>query len=460
MGNWKELLERIEDRSVIPVIGQELYWVEKAGQQDGCLLYDFLAEELAKEVKCKLTQGVNHKFSKAAFQFLEFWRKNESYYNAKRKLNQFLMDNLKTTKLAQDNPLSKLARIKPFNFFINTTYDNFLINALKKVRNHSCESLSYTLKDTKLDRLDDALFDKLEKSESTLVYNIYGNLHSKINSAFIEKDILETIISFHKDIETGPANRLSQELRGHSLLFIGCGYDDWLFRFFIRILSNQPFEIPTPENTETQWKYVCGDFDNTIKKESSAELIQFLLCYDSKVFYAHNGEKFVDTLFEKLERSLPHTIISPSEFPETAFISFPGENREIALQLESQLRKDGIKAWVDKREIRPGNKIDSTIMNAMKKCPVFIPLISKESQKLLNENGEQRYFFQEWNWVLLFNETEGNPPKIIIPVVIDNTDWMYEKFREFAYVKIPGGKGGEYEELKKRLLEIQQQIEG
>jgi hypothetical protein len=450
--NWEELLERIKNRTIIPVIGQGLYWIEKKGLSSGVLLYDFLAKKIAKEAGYKIPSGINHKFSKAAFQFLEAFRKEVSYYKANRMLNQYLIDTLGKVKLSPYNSLWKLSRIKAFNLFINTTYDNILINTLKDVRNYSCHVLNYALNDKKPNQLKEELFDELEDHKCTLVYNLYGNLRGTVDSAFTEKDILETIVSFQKNIGSNPYNRLSQELERKSLLFMGCGYDDWLFRFFIRILSNQPFEIPSPDVKDINWKFVNDIFANN-KKPQSCELYQFLKCYDSKVFYFGSGKGFVDNLFEKLGEHYPDEIIPVSEFPETVFISFNGKNRSVAFELESQLRNDGIKAWVDMKKFKPGDKIDNTIINGINKCPVFVPLISKESEELLHD-GEQKYHFQEWNWVLLFNET-AEKQKTIIPVIIDDTNWMYGKFKDFLYVRIPGGKGGQYDELKKYLLELQ-----
>jgi hypothetical protein len=448
--DWDELLERIESRTIIPVIGQGLYWIEKNRQVKEGLLYDFMAEKLAEKVDYKLPQGVNHKFSKAAFQFLrEKEEKGKSHFKAMKELNEFLRDILATVKLVPDNPLLKLARIKSFNLFINTTHDDFLVSRLKIARNHRCCFLNYTLKDKKLPQLKDELFDNLEGSQCTLVYNIYGNLRRRIDSAFTERDILETIVSFHRDMEGNPTNRLSQKLKSNSLLFIGCGYDDWLFRFFIRAVSNRSFKTLGPGNEDMELKFVSDVVDPL------DELPLFLKSYDSKIFYSCHGKAFVDTLFARLARRFPGEIIPVSEFPGTAFISFTGEDRPAALQLASKLREGGIKVWVDVNEFKPGDKIDSTIKNAAANCPVFIPLISEKSKKLFLDRGEPKYHYQEWQWALLLNETEDNLPKIIIPVIIDDTDWMYRPFREYSYVKIPGGEGGEYERLEKRLSELQ-----
>ena len=59
-------------------------------------------------------------------------------------------------------------------------------------------------------------------------------------------------------------------------------------------------------------------------------------------------------------------------------------------QLESQLLGDGIKVWIDKSEIRQGDIIDTTIKDAISKCPVFIPLFSKKSGTLFLDNDNKK----------------------------------------------------------------------
>lgn len=450
--NWNELLERIDSGEVIPVIGPGLYYIDSAEHPEGELLYDFLAKKLTEKEELTIPDGVNHKFARAAFLFL---KKNESdNFMATKRLKQFLIDTLENVRLSKDNPLLKLSRITPFNIFINTTYDIFFPQILQATRRHKCKYLNYTLNDKKLHLLDDELFDAIDADNCTLVYNIYGNLRERINSAFTEGDILETIVSFMNDMENDSSgNCLFTRLKNHSVLFMGCGYDDWLFRFFIRTISNKPFSLTNFDSRVLKFVGDAIDKDNT----TYHNLSDFLIKYNSKLIYSPNGKSFVDTLFKKFEKQFPKKILPVSEFPETAFISFNGENRETVFQLADRLKADGINVWVDKI-IEPGDEIDNVIINAMIRCTVFIPIISKEAEKLL-EGEKIKYHYQEWQWLKLYNKTDGNITKMIIPVIIDDTTWMHEDFKKLAYINLFAGKDEQYDKLKNRLLELRQQVE-
>jgi len=142
--------------------------------------------------------------------------------------------------------------------------------------------------------------------------------------------------------------------------------------------------------------------------------------------------------------------------PHIAFISFAGADREAARRLVYNLRGDGINVWLDEYEFAGGDNIDKTIINAIEKCPVFIPLISKSSSETIHKKGHLNHHIREWEWVYFFNNMNENKSKIIIPVIIDNNAAsMYEGFKNLSHFRIPGGEGGEYDRLRTRLLELQ-----
>ena len=445
--NWDELLQLIQLKKVIPVVGHGLYRVEKEGKER--LLYHYLAEKMAEKIGTPPLSEVSQRFSKTAFEFLKGNKNN-------LQLAKFLSAIVEEETLTAANPLWKLARVKAFNIFINTAYDHFLTDTVKSVRNIPTETHSYTLREKKLNKLDNDLFEKLEESKATLVFNIYGNLKNRIDSAFTEKDILETIVEFQKDMKAYPENNLFQALEGSSLLFMGCGYDDWLFRFFIRTVANVPYRLPKDPYKSL---FIADDrFDD--KKDPPHQLPRFLKDYETEIFYAGGGKDFVDTLFEKLEKELPEEIIPVTDFPAFVFISFHGADRAAAVRLAANLREDGIDVWLDEKKFKPGDEVDDTIAKAIAKCPVFIPLVSEKTKNLQAESGGLKYHVREWEWGF-GNKKAGNNPKHIIPVNIDGTDWIYDKFAGLFYVTVKGGARVDgYDDLKTKLLNIQRGTDG
>lgn len=450
---WEKLLRLIKLKNVIPVIGHGLYRVDVESEgKTNCLLYDYLAEKVLEKsgTNFQFKAGENHKFAKAC---LEFLNENDNDYVG---LSIFLKKALKGVKLVRDSSLLKLARIKNFNIFINTAYDDILLQTIKTARDIPTEAFHYTKKEKDLDLLDRDLFASLRDFQSALVYNIFGNMKGCLEPAYTEKDTLETIVEFQKDMVAFRAHNLFKKLESSSLLFLGCGYNDWLFRFFIRTTANRPYEF----HNDNQTCNFVGDACFDSNKYPFEELPKFLKNYRTEIFHSFDCTDFVDLLFSMIEKDSQDQITQPIDFPGNVFISFEGADRAVARLLAENLRKDGIDVWLDETKFKAGDAVDKKIYKAIDRCPFFIPLISENSKKL-TDKGKTKYHIQEW--LRAHSNKESNGKLRIIPVKIDDTKWIYDSFEGLFYYKIPGGeRTGEYDKLLKNLKEFiqkQNQVE-
>ncbi len=435
---WRQLLDCIGMGNVIPVIGQGAYWILN-DRGDKVLLYKHLAHKLAKEMKSTLSDGTNHTFSKMVFCFLQ---KTNDYIG----LKDFLSQHLDDLAPIPNGPLIKLAQIKPFSTFINTTYDHYLEAALNTVRSYPTKVFNHTHREKKTNRISQADIsdsEALKVPKCSLLLHLYGNLNKNFPPSYTENDILETIVKLIEDMAQDTSNIFLQTLESKSLLFIGCGYDDWLYRLFLRTFRDKTTgKIPI---------YVGDNF----KVFQHCELIHFLKEHDSHIFSCGPDTDFVEELYKRMQKDRSHLIIPPEEFKETVFISFHRDDRRIARRLATQLRNDKIRVWLDEKEFGPGDEVDQTIISAIRKCDAFIPLVSTNTKKFDNDSENLNYHIREWERAFM-EFTAGNNPKTIIPVIIDDTKWMYSPFRNKFNLKLPGGKRGKpYEQLLNRLLEIQ-----
>ncbi len=451
---WDKLIRRIKNREVIPVIGEGLYTIQTPDGKEHPL-YHYLAEELAQAVHFPLTPDMNHPFAKATFAFLQAYEQDEPF----DKLQDFLLPRLQQLTLVPSQGLQKLAAISQFNWFINTTYDDFLGTVLNATRLQPAQVCHYALRHKiALQQLNTHLTAATPTS-APLILNLYGNLrHLPGDSAYTEAAILETILAFqdHLTHNQQQGQALYGELSRKALLFIGCGYDDWLFRFFIRAISTHPYERGTTIPT----KFFGHPFD-LVKSHPQTELNNFLSHFGAEIYYTGCAQEFVHHLFTRLEQETPADIIKAEQYPAVAFFSFPGEDRPAVLRIAEALKADGIHVWVDQKEFQPGDLIDDKIIQDMVKCPVFIPILSATS-KVLGTNNKWRYHYQEWKWLELYNRMDGTIPKVIIPVSLDGTGWQDAAFHEFSelfkqrhYITIPAGVGGDYPRLRDKLRSLQ-----
>lgn len=440
---WVQLVDLIKTKKIIPVIGQGVYWV-RTQEGEEVLLYQYLAKQLAKEIgKCQ-PDSTNHAFSKIYYKCQVSDRFNY------QELRDFIMEKISTVELAESSPLLKLAQIKPFSLFINTTYDNLLETAINTARTSHTEPLFSA------DEVTDSKINETKNSKNTLIVNIYGNLEESLTPAITENDIIEKVLDFKNQTDATSQNTLLKHIKEKSLLFIGCGYDDWLFRFFIRSIMDS-FQ-PLNYKTDPIRRFIGDDF----RTPNIPELATFLKPYNTHIYYDHICQSFVDKLFNSLQDDDNRNIIQKEEFPDTVFISFHGKNRPIVRQLVSHLKNDGIRVWMDEFKLQPGDPVAQTINSAINRCPVFIPIYSKKAKKFASR-GDLRYHIHEWEWansryIMEKNQGINSKQRInILPVNIDDVDWHYPVFKDITDTKIPDGcqNTDGYQHLKTILLSIQ-----
>jgi len=81
------------------------------------------------------------------------------------------------------------------------------------------------------------------------------------------------------------AVRLFDELANRNLLFLGCGFPDWLSRLFIRVVKNAPFS-----RGDSRTAQIVAD----ARTASDHQLCVFLKHYDLMVYPRGEASDFVD----------------------------------------------------------------------------------------------------------------------------------------------------------------------
>jgi hypothetical protein len=171
--------------------------------------------------------------------------------------------------------------------------------------------LSYSIVEKNFDLIGSDLSERIQELQCTLVYHIFGRLGKNLKLAYTESDILETILELGKDMRMNPRNMIFQKFRNSSFLFMGCGYDDWLYRLFIRVVADNPFGFKRREQTVN---FVADNFNGN-KKDPFQELPRFLMGHGAEVFQSEDNIDFVDMLFNKLQLTYPEEIIPSRDFP-------------------------------------------------------------------------------------------------------------------------------------------------
>jgi DNA-binding MarR family transcriptional regulator len=411
--DWDEVLEFISEKQITPVLGKEMYKFKEAGLLmpfDEYLSRQLLeSNRITDQPPLSLTKAVSYLVSERKVKSMDVTRKLKSMVK----------------EISFEFPLlTQFLSISDFDYFINTAvYNNVLEHTLAQLRGQKPASINFSINEPFSD------CDDLEKLKEPFVFNVFGSLLNTVDAALSEEDMLE-YAGYFKEKMNGAAN-ITSALRNHNLLFIGCAFPDWMVRFVLRLLSNEPLH---------EW----GSKRTIIVINDSTDLrttqYDFLKNYDV-VTYEGNTSDFVQELSVRWKQKNPSAVKT-----KKIFLSYTTKDREAVETLKKALEGiDNVSCWYDNREIAPGDDFKTEIAKNIKSADLFIPLISANS--LVHKDG---YVQLEWftaDNVNTFRKIDGNTDKYLMPVVIDDTnpyDTNVPKyFSELSIGKVPQGNPGQ-----------------
>ena len=424
--DWDELLDFIAEKKLTPIIGKEMYTfrdTEKLVPLDTYLSKKLLELHKISDYNAdSLSQAVN---------YLEIEKEIKSM-DIIRKLKSIVKD------INFELPvINQLLSITDLNYFINTTvYNTVLENKILEIRKQKANSINFSINEPFPDCPD------VEKLVEPFVFNVFGSLLNTVDPALSEEDMLE-YTGFFKEKMSGATNIVSS-LKNKNLLFLGCTFPDWIVRFALRLISNEPLH-----EWGTKRTIIVINDPSDLRKEQN----EFLKYYDVITYEGTTGE-FVNELSEQWKKRNPTTGKSKS-----IFLSYTRADLSAVESMKKGIEKIGnITCWYDKRELEPGDDWREKIVVNIRKADLFIPLISANS--LEHEDG---YVQKEWSqgtneWI--FRNADKKADKYLIPVVIDDSKLYSDKISKhfdskINIAKVPEGNPDvEFLEDLKKILNL------
>ena len=423
---WEDLLACIEEHRVIPIVGPEL--VRTMSEGISVPLNHVLADRLAEGLRLKFDDGpATRTLNEVVTRHLKAGGRKEDVYPRLRAI-------MRELSIEPSPGLLKLAGIGGFDLFVSLTVDTLLVDAVNKVRfegNAKTDYVTYTP-----NKLHDLPAER-EKLARPLVYGLFGRVTASPEYVVTDEDMLDFLHSLQSETRRPPL--LFDELQNNHLLIIGCGFSDWLARFFVRIARNKSLSMQRAESEILVDTRTSGD----------GSLVTFLehFSYGTRVLPLA-AEAFVDELERRwAERHPLAGAVHPapaaagkaSEMrPGSIFVSYASEDVAAADGVRRALEGLGLDVWFDKERLEAGDAYDQKIRRNIRNCSLFLPIISANAERRI-----EGYFRLEWRLADERSRTIAPNVPFVVPVVIDDTanylDSVPESFSTAQWTRLPDG---------------------
>jgi hypothetical protein len=426
---WDDILEFIEERKVIPIIGAELLNVPD-GTGGEIPLQRLLAMKLAERLRLPAAdcQG-DDALHQVVCRYLQGGGRREEVYPRLRNLMRELAPPI-------PEPLRQLARIRHFNLFVTTTFDTLLEQALDEERHGGAAktvSLAYAPNHNQ-DLPSDA-----RSAAVPTVFHMLGRISASPDFVITEEDTLEFFTSMQG--ESKRPNVLFDELKSSHLLLIGNTFPDWLTRFFIRIAKSGRLSLQREE-----LEIVA---DRRVHTEPNLILFLKNFSYRTQVFEQGNAADFVRELSARdtarhprgaapAQASRPAAPEEAELKPGSVFLSYARQDTAAVRLLRDALEAAGIEVWFDQRHLEGGDDFDQQIKRNIRGCSLFLPVISAHTQA-----RHEGYFRLEWSLASERAKLIADTIPFILPIAIDpipeNDALVPERFQQVQWTRLPGG---------------------
>jgi hypothetical protein len=447
---WDDLLEYIEERRVIPIVGAELLTVPD-GAGGEVPLQRLLAQKLAERLRVPAADCLgDDALHQVVCRYVQRGGRREEVYPRLRNLMK---------ELAPPVPesLRQLARIRHFNLFVTTSFDSLLTQALDEER-HGGAPRTTTFAYAPNHNQD--LPADARRAAVPSVFHLLGRLSASPDYVITEEDTLEFFTSMQT--ESKRPNVLLDELKSSHLLLIGNTFPDWLTRFFIRIAKSGRLSLQREELE------IVADR----RTHEDKNLVLFLknFSYRTQIFEQGNAADFVRELAARYAEKHPTVVAGVADpgpasarpvtiqdpvvemKPGAVFLSYASQDAAPVKKIRDALEAAGIEVWFDQRRLEGGDDFDQQIKKNIRGCSLFLPVISASTQA-----RHEGYFRLEWALAVERAKLIAETIPFILPIAIDAVPdqgaLVPERFLQVQWTRLPAGEASpEFIERMVRLI--------
>ncbi|MGD2087833.1 MAG: toll/interleukin-1 receptor domain-containing protein [Candidatus Aminicenantes bacterium] len=419
--DWSCLISAIHEGQCILLLGPDSALLEQEGKT--LSLNDLLAHELLKEIDENTKKSIDCSYLPEVLE-------NYALNNRMGQIDLFvkIKQLYKQYESLPSNFHRDLASL-PFYFAITTSHDHHFRDSL--IGHAKIPSISwYDFRMKKYYNGSDLEFS----TEKPFLFYMFGTLESPNSLVLTQKNLLDFLVSINRDSIFSPT--LIEQLKDPNkiFLFIGFGFRHWYLRILLHMLK-----IDRKDNRS----FALEDFDPRDMDELRSTVFFYKQSVCNIHLYKNNLNAFSAELrrrYEEVSTTAAHPIpvqVEPEKKRPRVFICHASENKDQASSLYERLKKKGFEPWLDKENLRGGDRWSDEIKNVIsREIDYFLVL---QSQALMNKKiGYVNLEIKE----ALERHKYFRGTKFIIPVQIETSSRLKE-LEDFQTIDLEDEKGFE-----------------
>ncbi|MCX6578671.1 MAG: TIR domain-containing protein [Candidatus Aminicenantes bacterium] len=395
--DWDILIHSIREKKCILMLGPDTSTELVGGQPRQ--LSEILSNQLAQKLEPRIREAIDFSdFDQVA----RYYSKERGYYALEAAVCSFY-----SQRRGMYSYLHRDIAALPFYLTISTALDNMFLEALKK-ENKNPISERYNFRSINPKTIN------MGTIENPLLFYLYGNIEDTDSLVLTEDDMTDFLLSIA--VRNRLPDRLVNELKDPAkcFLFLGFGFKHWYLRILLHILGIKNKFSPS---------FALEAFTT----DNMAEFKRTILFFRDEPYKIHFIEKgfaeFAAELRHRFDASTATPVIPIREEKRPrVFICYALEDKTFAASLYEQLKAAGLEPWLDKENLRGGDRWDEVIPRVIRKeIDYFLVLQSKSLCKKSN-----RYLFKE---IMLARERYKEfrlGTRFIIPLKIDDGEILEE----------------------------------
>lgn len=397
---WDELIEKIIQGEVVPVIGPEFL----AEDDDDKTKWVNPHQELINMLADSKNITPNHKsFSELLYDDAFPASERKDIYDMLGEVFEPEIKEIESGKIPEDcifKPsalLIKLLKTCKFRFVITTSFTPIVEYALKSIYGpENVKVMNFNNNPTGNEDLKDV--DAIQKPT---VYYMFGRV-CRQKERYVVND--SDMLAFCRSWLSNAPSTLVSVLKNKYLLILGNNYSDWLCRFIW-------YSMKTELQTEPKGMVV--------NPNANESLLQFMKRIDA--FTQKDPKSVIDKIEELVterERSQEKLKYQKPDMNTDVFISYSRRDAAVVEELYDELTSKGLRVWYDKENLGIGDKFMEEIKMAIKKTRIFVPVLSHFIEEEKNQSHPYR---TEWETAIEVASTYGR--NFILPICEKDFDF-------------------------------------